>query len=161
MTVHRLLFALCGLVLVGASSRMAAAAPADPMKKTLACLDGAERNGSNAQLCVGAIAAACVKAARNDEPPEAACAAQELAFWQTQMDMSWKALQPLLASFREARAPQLEAQQFWLKYRDKSCAIADKVDPGMMPGGTARCRMEETAARAIALRRLVDTLSEH
>ena len=157
--MRRLFFAGFGVLLLAVSAAHAAAA--DAAKKTRACLAAAQTQGGNPQLCVGLIAAACLKTAKDEDMPEAACAAQELAFWQTELDRNWKALQPLLAGFPEAKGPQLAAQKAWLDYRDKSCAVADKVDPGMMPGGTARCRMEETAARAIALRQLVDALSEH
>jgi len=157
--MRRLFFAGFAALLLAASAAPAAAA--DTAKKAQTCLAAAEMQGGNKQLCVGLIAAACLKTAKDEQTPEAACAARELAFWQAELDRNWKALQPLLAGFPEAKGPQLAAQKTWLDYRDKSCAVADKVDPGMMPGGTARCRMEETAARAIALNQLVDALSEH
>jgi uncharacterized protein YecT (DUF1311 family) len=133
----------------------ARAAPADPGKATLACLDAADSKGTDAGVCVGAISAACMHG--GPDPSESACAARELAFWQGRLDTAWKDAAPLLAAYPD----QIEAQALWLKYRQKSCAIADKVDPGTMPGGSARCRMQETAARAIAVRAIVYSLSEH
>ena len=155
--IGRWLFALGAMMLVVSAAQ---GAPADPAKKTLMCLDKADTGQTSPQLCAGVLQAACVAAGRNDEKvTDAACAAKELAFWQAQLDKNWKLVQPLLAP--DMRADQIAAQKLWLQYREKSCAIADKVDPGMMPGGSARCRMEETAGRVIALRAIVSALSEH
>ncbi len=151
LEIRALFLALVALTLAAPAH----AASADPGKATLACLDSADSNGTDPGRCVGAIEAACMHG--GPDPSESACAAREFAFWQAQLDKAWKEAKPLLATYPE----QVEAQGLWLKYRDKSCAIADKVDPGTMPGGSAACRMRETAARAIAVRAIVDSLSEH
>lgn len=145
------LFAIAALVLAAPAH----AASADSGKATLTCLDSADSNGTDPGRCVGTISAACMHG--GPDPSESACAARELAFWQGQLDKAWKEAKPLLATYPE----QVEAQALWLKYRDKSCAMADKVDPGTMPGGSASCRMRETAARAIAVRTIAYSLSEH
>jgi len=149
-------------ILIAAVAAMAcwgsAAATPDTAKKTLSCVAAAEAKLASPGPCVGIITAACV--AGKDEGAQETCAAQELAFWQAQLDKSWKQAGPLLKG-AHLLDDQAAAQKLWLQYRDKSCTIADKVDPGMMPGGSARCRMEETAARTFAVRAIVDALSEH
>ncbi|HEY1632066.1 MAG TPA: lysozyme inhibitor LprI family protein [Rhizomicrobium sp.] len=126
-------------------------------KPTLACLETAQDNGADPQHCVGLIVASCKRAGASDVD----CAARELAFWQSKLDKAWKEAKPVLAGYPDLARDQRDAQALWLQYRDKSCAIADKVDPGTMPGGSAACRMRETAARAIAVGSIVDSLSEH
>lgn len=126
-------------------------------KPALACLEAAEDSGSDAERCVELIAGPCKKSGGNDSD----CAGRELAFWQAQLDAAWKKAKPLLAGYPDLARDQTAAQALWLQYRDKSCIIADKVDPGTMPGGSAACRMRETAARTIAVRAIVDSLSEH
>jgi len=138
-----------------AAPAFAAASPAE--KPAAACLASAQDAGSDVSHCVGLIAAACKKSGGDD----ADCAKKELAFWQAELGTAWKEAKPLLAGYPDLAHDQTAAQALWLQYRDKSRAIADKVDPGTMPGGSAACRMRETAARAIAVRSIVDSLSEH
>jgi uncharacterized protein YecT (DUF1311 family) len=145
------LFAIAALMLTGPAH----AASADPGKATLTCIDSAVSKGTDSERCVGAISVACMR--DGPDRSESACFTRELAFWQVLLDKAWKEAKPLLADFPE----QIEAQALWLKYRDKSCAIADKVDPGTMSGGSAACRARETAARVVDLRGIIYSLSEH
>jgi hypothetical protein len=135
----------------------AQAAPSAAEQATLACVAKAEGAGSGL-ACFGAIYAACVKPANADD---AACGARELAFWQSQMDKAWKDAKPEIDGYAELKPDQLAAQKAFDTYRMKSCAIADKVDPGTMPGRSALCRAEITAQRALLLRRIAYSLGEH
>jgi uncharacterized protein YecT (DUF1311 family) len=152
-----------GLLLIilafGASAIPAAAGPADAAHKTLACLDKAEADQTSTFVCIGIIQSSCL--ANNPDPSASACAAKELQFWQVQLDKSWTAAQASLRGYPEMLPDQTAAQKLFLQYRDKSCAIADKVDPGTMPGGSAACQAKETALRVIGLRAIVASLSEH
>ena len=134
-----------------------AAAP-DPGKKVVACMDAADAAGKFAGGCVGMIQADCLKPADADP---SACAGKELAFWQTQLDITLKRATKAVAGYPDMAKPQSDAQKAWLVFRDRACAIADHVDPGTMPGGAAACRAEVTAERVFMLRRIVASLGEH
>jgi uncharacterized protein YecT (DUF1311 family) len=152
--MRALIFAIAALVLAGAAH----AAPSGPIDARVLCLKSASDNGRDPSRCVGVVYAACMKA---PNAAEADCNARELAVWQGVLDDAWKLAKPLLAAYPDVARDQTDAQALWLKYRDKSCAIADKVDPGTMPGGSAACRARETAARVVDLRGIIYSLSEH
>ena len=133
-----------------------AAAPIE--KKIVACMDTTDAAGKFAGGCIGLIQAECLKPADADP---AACAAKELAFWQGQLDGTLKRATKAVAAYPEMAKPQGDAQKAWLVFRDKACAIADHVDPGTMPGGSAFCRAEVTAERVFMLRRIIASLEEH
>ena len=148
--------------LIGAAPGIAHAAPRlDAVSPTLACLDRAETSAKAGYDCIGIIQSACLADKNSPDDNGVSCAAKELAFWQVQLDRSWKTAQASLRGYPEVLPDQTAAQKLFLQYREKSCAIADKVDPGTMPGGSNACRMKETAIRVIALRAIVDSLSEH
>jgi uncharacterized protein YecT (DUF1311 family) len=151
-----------GLLLAAALGALAvsaahAAAPAIDGKKVAACMDAADDAGKFAGNCIGMIFADCNKAPNADIN---ACGAKELAFWQGQLDATLKRARKDLAHADEAK-DQSDAHKAWLTFRDKACAIADTVDPGTMPGGSAYCRAEVTAERVFMLRRITYSLEEH
>jgi uncharacterized protein YecT (DUF1311 family) len=134
-----------------------AAAPPPDGKKVVACMDAADTADKFAGSCIGMIFADCNKAPNADMN---ACGAKELAFWQGQLDTTLKrALKD--AVYPNMAKDQGDAQRAWLIFRDKACVLADNVDPGTMPGGSAYCRAEVTAERVFMLRRIVYSLEEH
>jgi uncharacterized protein YecT (DUF1311 family) len=134
----------------------AAATSADG-KKVVACMDAADNADKFAGSCIGMIFADCNKAPNADMK---ACGARELAFWQGQLDTTLKrALKD--AVYPNMAKDQGDAQKAWLTFRDKACVLADNVDPGTMPGGSAYCRAEVTAERVFMLRRIIFSLEEH
>jgi uncharacterized protein YecT (DUF1311 family) len=135
----------------------AAAAPAADGKKVVACLDTADAADTFAGSCIGLIFADCNKGPNADAN---ACGAKELAFWQGQLDTTFKrALKDSV--YPHMAKDQGDAQKAWIIFRDKACLLADNVDPGTMPGGSAYCRAEVTAERVFMLRRIVFSLEEH
>jgi len=134
------------------------AAAAVPQKAVTACMDTADAADKLPANCLGLILADCKKAPNADEN---ACAAKELAFWSEQLGSVLKAATAAMSGYPELAKPQGDAQKAWLLFRDKACAIADKVDPGTMPGGSAWCRAEVTAERVFMLRRISASLGEH
>ena len=134
-----------------------AAPPADAGKKVTACMDAADNAGTFAGACIGMIYTDCNKQPNADD---SVCAAKELAFWQGQLDTTYK--RALKDSVYPGMAKdQSDAQKAWHTFRDKACVLADKVDPGTMPGGSAYCRAEVTAERVFMLRRVTFSLEEH
>jgi uncharacterized protein YecT (DUF1311 family) len=144
------------VILLGAVS--AHAAPPDPAGKTLACMVSAEAAGTFAGPCIGMIYAACMKPAGANA---GRCGGRELTFWQAQLDTTLKQAMAAVAAYPDMVKPQSEAQKAWLAFRDRACMIADHVDPGTMPGGSAYCRAEVTAERVFMLRRIIVSLEEH
>lgn len=144
------------VILLGAVS--AHAAPPDPAWKTVACMVSADAAGTFAGACIGMIYADCMKPAGADA---GRCGGRELAFWQGQLDRTLKQAMASVAAYPDMVKPQSDAQKAWLAFRDKSCVIADHVDPGTMPGGSAYCRAEVTAERVFMLRRIIVSLEEH
>ncbi len=135
----------------------AAPAPAVDGKKVTACMDAADNAGKFSGPCIGMIYADCNKQPNADN---SACAAKELAFWQGQLDATFK--RAMKDSVYPGMAKdQGDAQKAWLIFRDKACVIAGNVDPGTMPGGSAYCRAEVTAERVFMLRRITYSLEEH
>ena len=152
----RLLFAAALAALVVPAAHATAPAAVDG-KKVVACMDAADAAAKFAGNCIGMIFADCTKAANADDR---ACGAKELAFWQGQLDATFKrALKDSV--YPNMAKDQGDAQKAWLVFRDKACVLADNVDPGTMPGGSAYCRAEVTAERVFMLRRVVYSLEEH
>lgn len=141
------------MVFAGAAS---AAGGAD--KATLACVTKAEDSSVSALKCFGTVYADCMKGANADD---AVCGTRELAFWQPELDRAWKDAKLALDGYAEMKPDQVAAQKAFSDYREKSCFIADKVDPGSIPGRAALCRAEITAQRALMLRRISYSLGEH
>ena len=63
--------------------------------------------------------------------------------------------------FKEIGKTVEQAQKAWQASHRRLCALFDNTDPGMLPGAAVYCRMHETAARALVLRRLAETVNEH
>lgn len=145
---------------VAATMLLAGAAhAAGPAEKTaLACIAKVEQEGVSGLKCFGTVYADCMKSANADD---AACGARELSFWQSEHDKAWKDAKPGIDGYAEMRPAQMAAEKEFNDYRQKACAIADKVDPGTMPGRSALCRAEITAQRALMLRKIVYSLGEH
>lgn len=127
-------------------------------KTVVACMDAADAAGKFAGACIGLLYADCNKL---PNAGDAACAAKELAFWQGQLDTMLKRATKDVAGDPALVKDQADAQKSWTTFRDKACGIADKVDPGTMPGGSANCRAEVTAERVFMLRRIAASLEEH
>jgi uncharacterized protein YecT (DUF1311 family) len=154
LTMRRLLLA-AAVAAFAAPVAQAAAPSADG--KVVACMDAADAAGKLAGSCIGMILADCKKATKADVD---ACGKKELAFWQGQLDATLKrALKD--SAYPNMAKDQGDAQQAWLTFRDKACVLADNVDPGTMPGGSAYCRAEVTAERVFMLRRIIYSLEEH
>ena len=149
---------IAALVSLGVGGPAHAAGPTPDGKKVTACMDAADTAGKSSASCIGMILAACNTKPDADDP---ACTAKELAFWQGQLDTSLKDALASEAAYPEIVQDQKDAQKAWLVFRTKACAIADKVDPGTMPGGSAYCRAEVTAQRVFMLRRIAASLGEH
>jgi hypothetical protein len=121
-----------------------------------ACLERPEDNfGSR---CIGIIADPCIKAAKREGPKSNACAARELAVWDAQMEA---ALKRVKVGGQEIGHAVTQSQQTWRSSLGTLCPVFDKIDPGMLPGGATYCRMQETANRALVLRRLGEAVNEH
>ncbi|MEJ1970724.1 MAG: lysozyme inhibitor LprI family protein [Rhizomicrobium sp.] len=142
--------ALCALAPLPA----AAASP----KQVEACMAANDDAGRPQFSCIGMLYRDCTK---QPNAEDAACAAGELAFWNAQLAAWSKQAFQAVAAYPELAKDQADAQKSWSAFRDKSCTIADKVDPGMMPGGSAYCRAQVTAERVFLLRQIGTALSEH
>ena len=149
-----IILAVTGLMLCAGAAQAAGSAD----KATLACVTKAEDGGVSGLKCFGTIYADCMKAANADD---SVCGTKELAFWQSEMDKAWSDAKSGIDGYPEIKPDQMAAQKAFNDYRTKTCAIADKVDPGTMPGRSALCRAEITAQRALTLRRISYSLGEH
>jgi Lysozyme inhibitor LprI len=127
------------------------------LKAVQACLERQEQNlGAK---CIGIVADPCIAAAGNDAAKEKACAARELAVWDREMVSELKRVNA--GGFKEIINAAAQAQRTWQSSHRKLCAVFDKVEPGMLLGAATYCRMHETAARVLVLRRLGDAVNEH
>jgi hypothetical protein len=134
-------------------------APAD-VRVIDACLKTAEENGVFGGACVGLVADPCIKTAKgaNDDVARwKACAARELAIWTQKTN---EALKKVQVGADVTKAVN-ESQKIFAASRDRFCAVFDKVEPGMYPGGASYCRLRETANRTLSLIMLGAAVNEH
>ncbi|NWG24038.1 MAG: DUF1311 domain-containing protein [Pseudorhodoplanes sp.] len=137
------------------------AAPADG-KAVAACLKKAEEAGQYPGRCIGIVADPCIDVARTKasyREDSKACAARELAVWSALMAEALKRGVPV--ADKRMTAAITESQKAFALSRDTLCPIYDNVDPDMALGGANYCRLQETARRALMLRRLADAINEH
>ncbi len=134
------------------------ASPAD-VKTIEACIGKSDDEGGLGMNCVGAIADPCMKKDGLQEEQMKACAARELSVWFLVTDTALKAVKA--GGFKDIEAAAQESQKSFAASRDKLCAMFDKVEPGMLSGAGAYCRLQETARRALLLRRLGAAVGEH
>jgi hypothetical protein len=137
------------------------AAPADS-QAIAACLKKAETDGKFGGHCIGLVADPCIAVAKTKasyREDSKACAARELAVWNALSAEALKRAVP--AADKKMSAAITESQKAFALSRDKLCPIYDNVDPDMAMGGANYCRLQETARRALMLRRLADAVNEH
>ncbi len=151
-----LLFA--GLCLLPAERAAAQRAEADQRIVSL-CLEKAEAARSFGGECVGIVADPCIKAAAGTAEAEQACAAREEAVWRRRIDEALKRIRA--GGFGEVTAAVAEAQKSWAASRERLCPALGRIDPGMYPGGSTYCRLQENARRALTLMKLGAALNEH
>lgn len=148
------------VVLIAALPSLIPAAHAQPNAadpRTLqACLDA--QDGKLGMACIGIIADPCIGAEPATEK-QRACAARELALWEAQLDGALKKVKR--GGFKEVDAAVTRSQQAWRSSLKDLCPVFGKIDPGMLPGGESYCLLQETAARALMLRRLGAAVNEH
>ncbi len=153
--LQRQLFATL-LIFVFGIAAADAQQPASADKGTLAkCLDAATEAANFGGQCIGIIADPCMKKAEgstSDVKDKKACAARELAVWN---DILTDALRQIKAGAdNKMNASVTSAQAAWSQSLKALCPIFNNLDPGMSEGGAEYCGLQETARRALVLKRL-------
>jgi hypothetical protein len=155
--------AIAAFFIAAAFLTSAAAGPnAADAQKIEACLKAAAEKDTSGAACIGIVADPCIATASKTDSfikDSAACAARELAIWTTRLQ---RAVQSASKGGGKATATAVAASQ--KSFSDslaKLCPLFDKVDPGMALGGSAYCRLQETAIRTIAIERLADAVNPH
>jgi hypothetical protein len=158
--MRRVGIALAGVMLF-ATAAQAQKTSADT-QKIEQCLTAADDSEASGAACVGLIAEPCIKAAKGSNSDEAQwkkCAAQELSVWQALLK---KALDEVKnGGFAEVTKAATSSQEAWAKSTGAFCPAFDKIEPGMVPGGAAYCRLQQTGYRVIMLRKLGAAVNEH
>ena len=112
--------------------------------------------------CIGIVADPCIKKAEgsaSDVKDKKACAARELAVWNGILK---DALRQIKAGAEaKMNASVTSAQATWSQSLKTLCPIFNNLDPGMSEGGAEYCSLQETARRALLLKRLGEAVSEH
>ena len=121
------------------------------------CLDDA--TDSLGHACIGVVSGPCAAAADGDPAKTRACMTRELAVWEAQVDAALKRIRA--GGFKDLTDDVGRSQDSWKASVRTLCARFDKIDPGMMPGGSVACSMHATAGRALLLRRLGEAVGEH
>lgn len=89
--------------------------------------------------------------------PAAICAQVETALWQQQMDR-WAREVSLLAPTAQ-QEPLRRLQRAFIAYRDATCALEGALTPpAEAEANRLSCRLEQTAIRALELKRLRDEM---
>lgn len=147
---------LLGLSIGGIAWAQPGPAPTDTaaIKK---CLESS--NDSLGHKCIGVVAGPCTAAADGDPAKIKACAIRELTVWEAQMEAALRRIRA--GGFRDLKDDVARSQDSWKASVRGLCGTFDRIDPGMMPGGSAACSMHATAERALLLRRLGEAVSEH
>lgn len=165
MTIHRPGLSACSLVALAAltfgpcTTASAQQANAADLKIINGCLAKADKNGDLGTGCVGLIADTCTRKADNDVAKSKVCAERELAVWTVISDAASKRVRA--GGFKEISKALADSEKSWTRQRDALCPVFDRVEPGMLLGAAAYCRMQTTANRALLLRRLGDAVNEH
>jgi len=148
---------VCGTLLVTSAGWAQTKPAAGDLKAIQTCLERQEKGLGRA--CIGVVADPCIAASSGNVGKAKACAARELAVWEREMQTARKRVSA--GGFKEITEALTQAQKSWQSSLRRLCAVFDKTDPGMLPGAAVYCHMHETAARALMLRRLGETVSEH
>jgi hypothetical protein len=124
------------------------------------CLE-ASTEGFGGQ-CIGIIADPCiknVKGSASDVKDKKACAARELTVWN---GILADALRQIKAGAEaKMNGSVASAQATWSQSLKTLCPIFNNLDPGMSEGGAEYCSLQETARRALLLKRLGEAVNEH
>jgi hypothetical protein len=155
------------LVLLASSGHAGAQDAAADRAAVKKCLGDAQEADKFGGGCIGIIADPCIKDPNKAKAQtveavtaaEKACANRELAVWTELMQAAVKKVQR--GGFKDISQPVADAQKSWAASRDKLCPVFDKIEPGMYVGGSAYCRLQETARRALSLDKLGDAVNEH
>lgn len=124
------------------------------------CLE-AEAAGFGGQ-CIGLIADPCIKKAEgstSDVKDKKACAARELAVWNGVLADAFK--QVKAGGFADISKNVAASQTAWAQSLKTLCLVFDKLEPGMAEGGAEYCSLQETARRALLLKRIGEAVNEH
>jgi uncharacterized protein YecT (DUF1311 family) len=159
VTFFRMIVSLV-LILSGPPAFAAEKPTAADLKAVQTCLAGLD--GELGVKCVGIVADPCIKPAldKNDGTKITnACAARELAVWEALLQDAMKSVRS--GGFDDITKPVGEAQKAWLASREKLCPAFDKIEPGFLHGNANYCRLQETARRALLLRRLGEAVNPH
>jgi hypothetical protein len=152
----------CALAIIPFVIASAIAAPnAADAQKITACLETAGTKDTSGVECIGIIADPCIAAASQKDSfstDQKACAARELAVWTARIASHTQSISRNGKSFIAAVTA---AQKSLSDSIAKLCPIYDKLDPGLVPGGSAYCRLQITAMWALQLDRLVNAASPH
>jgi Lysozyme inhibitor LprI len=160
--LQRRLFATL-LIFVSGIAAACAQQPAATDKGTIAkCLDAATEAANFGGQCIGIIADPCMKKAdgsASDVKDKKTCAARELAVWN---GILADALRQIKAGADgKMNASVTSAQAAWSQSLKTLCPVFNNLDPGMSEGGAEYCSLQETARRALMLKRLGEAVSEH
>jgi hypothetical protein len=112
--------------------------------------------------CIGIVADPCIRKAEgsaSDVKDKKACAARELAVWNEILKAALRQIKA--GADGKMNASVVSAQTTWSQSLKTLCPIFDKLDPGMSEGGAEYCSLQETARRALMLKRLGEAVSEH
>lgn len=112
--------------------------------------------------CIGIVADPCIKKAEgsaSDVKDKKACAARELTVWNGILTAALRQIKA--GAEAKMNASVTSAQATWSQSLKTLCPIFDKLDPGMSEGGAEYCSLQETARRALLLKRLGEAVSEH
>jgi Lysozyme inhibitor LprI len=139
---------------------ISATAYADDRAVILECIQKAENSGKSVASCIGLIADACIARANNGSSGDPkACAKRELAIWSALLTEAIDLVKK--GKFQNIDSILNESQQSWNSSREKLCPNFDNVDPGMALGGSDYCRVVETGARVLTLRKFGRATNPH
>jgi hypothetical protein len=132
-------------------------------KGTIAkCLEAATQAAGFGGQCIGIIADPCIKKAEgsnSDVQDKKACAAREVAVWNGILTDALR--QVKAGADGKMNASVTSAQAAWSQSLKTLCPIFNNLDPGMSEGGAEYCGLQETARRALLLKRLGEAVNEH
>ena len=124
------------------------------------CLES-ETAGFGGQ-CIGIVADPCIKKAegsQTDVKDKSACAARELAIWNSLLADALK--QVKAGGFADVIKGVASSQTAWSQSMKALCPVFNKLEPGMLDGGAEYCSLQDTARRALILRRVGEAVNEH
>jgi hypothetical protein len=128
---------------------------AEDAQKIGDCLRLAQENGNFGGQCIGIVADPCMAEAGSD--PEAfeatkRCAARELEVWKVELNKATALVGQ--GGFPALSAMVRNTTRPWSDYVNSVCPFFEQLRAELSAGGANYCRMQETARRALMLRRL-------